>query len=126
MRSRSLASRNAPTISRKSTAIGWRRAIVSTAFSSISRCKASILASAAVTRCASAVSRLASASTEIGDLLFGEAAHFGDHAGEILQVGVESLGGVLIGHCCRPSVHGHRSAEAAGDVVLGTAVVRRR
>src|SRR5664280_2516826 len=64
IRSRSLAMRRAPTISRKSTAIGCRRAIVSTAFSSISRCNASILASACVMRCASALSRLASASTE--------------------------------------------------------------
>src|ERR1700690_965289 len=38
--------------------------MVSTAFSSISRCKASILASACVMRVASALSRLASASTE--------------------------------------------------------------
>ena len=28
----------------------------------------------------------------IGDLLLGQAAHLGDHAGEILQVGVEGLG----------------------------------
>src|SRR5664279_4009775 len=38
--------------------------MVSTAFSSISRCKASILASACVMRFASALSRLANASTE--------------------------------------------------------------
>ncbi len=35
MRSRSVATRSAPTISRKSTAIGWRLAMVSTARSSI-------------------------------------------------------------------------------------------
>ena len=40
----------------------------------------------------------------IGDLLFGEAAHLGDHAREILQIGVEGLGRVQIGHCCCPSV----------------------
>ena len=33
----------------------------------------------------------------IGDLLFGEAAHLGDHAVELLQIGVESLGG-MFGH----------------------------
>jgi len=32
------------------------------------------------------------------DLFFGEAAHFSDHAGEVLQVGVEGLHGV-VGHC---------------------------
>ena len=48
MRSRSLAMRSAPTISRRSIAIGWRRAIVRIAFSSISRCSASICASAAI------------------------------------------------------------------------------
>src|SRR5262249_45876437 len=63
MRSRSLETRNAPTISRKSTAMGWRRAIVSTAFSSISACSASISGSAATVRCARSVSRCASAST---------------------------------------------------------------
>ena len=36
IRSRSVATRMAPTISRRSTAIGWRRAMVSTARSSIS------------------------------------------------------------------------------------------
>src|SRR5713101_1583332 len=64
IRSRSLETRSAPTISRKSTAMGWRRAIVSTAFSSISACSASISGSAATVRCARSVSRRASASTE--------------------------------------------------------------
>ena len=64
MRSRSLATRSALTISRRSTAIGWRRAMVSTAFSSISRCSASMLASFATTRLARSASRLESAATE--------------------------------------------------------------
>ena len=34
----------------------------------------------------------------IGDLLLGQAPHLGDHAGELLQVDVEGLGGVLV-HC---------------------------
>ena len=34
----------------------------------------------------------------LGDLLFGEPAHLGDHAGEVLQVDVEGLRGVLISH----------------------------
>ena len=87
--------RSALTISRRSTAIGWRRAMVSTALSSISCCKASMAASTPITRRARSASRLASASTEFGDLLLGEAAHLGDHAGEVLQVDVEGLGGVF-------------------------------
>ena len=64
-----------------------------------------------------------------GDLLFGEPAHFGDHAGEILQVDVEGFRGVLVNHvfrflpdCIRRAV----SAEAAGDVVLRAAIARVR
>src|SRR3979411_605581 len=64
IRSRSVATRMAPTISRRSTAIGWRRAMVNTARSSITRCKLSISASAATTRLPSAISRRTSASME--------------------------------------------------------------
>src|SRR5664280_3734885 len=42
----------------------------------------------------------------IGDLLFGEASHFGDQALKVLQVAVDSLGRMRIGHCCCPSVAG--------------------
>src|SRR6266545_4715397 len=63
IRSRSLATRSALTTSRRSTAIGWRRAMVSTPFSSISCCKASTLASISNTRLARSASRLASAPT---------------------------------------------------------------
>src|SRR6185436_13132248 len=63
IRSRSLDTRSAPTISRRSTAIGWRRAIVSTARSSISACSESILGSLATVRWARSASRRASAST---------------------------------------------------------------
>src|SRR6266849_1619956 len=63
IRSRSLDTRRAPTTSRKSTAIGWRRAMIRMPFSSISRCSASILVSIAMTRSACAVSRLISAAT---------------------------------------------------------------
>ena len=38
----------------------------------------------------------------IRDLLLGQAAHLGDHAGEILQVDVEGLGGVFVHHCHCP------------------------
>src|SRR6185295_1844629 len=63
MRSRSFATRSAPTTSRRSTAIGWRRAMVSTAFSSISCCSLSTATSLATTRWARSASRSASAST---------------------------------------------------------------
>src|SRR3954468_8366786 len=64
IRSRSVATRMAPTISRKSTAIGWRRAMVSTARSSMTCCRRSISASDATTRLPSAMSRRTSASTD--------------------------------------------------------------
>ena len=45
----------------------------------------------------------------IGDLAFHQAAHFGDLAGDLLQIGVEGLGGVVdpggrgeFGHCDYP------------------------
>ncbi len=45
----------------------------------------------------------------IGDLPLGEAAHLGDLAGDLLQIGVECLGGVVdpggvFGHCAFPAL----------------------
>ena len=97
MRSRSLATRSAPTISRRSTAIGWRRAMVRMAFSSISRCSASICASAAITLLRELGVAARQRIDGVGDLLLGEAAHLGDHAGELLQIDVEGLGD-MFGH----------------------------
>ena len=120
--------RSAPTISRRSTAIGWRRAMVSTAFSSISRCK----------RVDRGVGRhhalgeigvaLGQRIDRIGDLLLGQAAHLGDHAGEVLQVDVEGLGGVFgcVSSFRFLAVFPGASAEAAGDVVLRAPVARAR
>ena len=99
MRSRSLATRSAPTISRRSTAIGWRRAMVRIAFSSISRCSASIVASAAITLAGELdVAARPARATASAISLLGKAAHLGDHAGQLLQVGVEGLGD-MFGHC---------------------------
>src|SRR5436190_16189100 len=64
IRSRSIATRMAPTISRRSIAVGWRRAMVSTARSSMICCSLSISTSLATTRLDSATSRRTSASTE--------------------------------------------------------------
>ena len=61
----------------------------------------------------------------VGDLLFGKPAHLGNHAGELLQVDIEGLGGMFVHHARHPCRR-VRSAEAAGDVVLGAPVVRRR
>ena len=38
----------------------------------------------------------------VGDLLFGKPAHLGDHAGDLLQVDVEGLGGVFVHHGRHP------------------------
>ena len=97
MRSRSLATRSAPTISRRSTAIGWRRAMVSTALSSISCCSASIAAVGRDHALGALDIALGQRVDGIRDLLLGEAAHLRDHAAELLQVDVEGLGGVF-GH----------------------------
>ena len=50
---------------------------------------------APMTRCASSASRSHQRIDGVGDLLLGEAAHLGDLAGEVLQVGVEGLDGVF-------------------------------
>ena len=68
-----------------------------------------------VMRCASALSRLASASTRIGDLLFGQPAHLGDHAREVLQIGCRRPWWCAIVHDRCPSVAGlstHRTASS--------------
>src|SRR3954452_23064903 len=64
MRSRSVATRMTPTISRRSIAIGWRRAMVSTARSSMRFCSASSSVSMATTRWPSGTSRRINASTD--------------------------------------------------------------
>ncbi len=102
IRSRSLDTRIAATISRRSTAIGWRRAMVRIAFSSISRCRLSMARSERDHALRQRGVALGERVDRVGDLLLGEAAHLGDHAGELLQIGVESLGGV-VGHCLKPS-----------------------
>src|SRR5713226_868992 len=119
IRSRSVATRMAPTISRKSTAIGWRRAIVSTARSSITRCRLSISASAAATRWPSATSRRISAST---DSTIMRSARPPISATSRVN-SCRSLSNALA--VCSEAMF-LSSAEAAGDVVLGAAIARRR
>src|SRR6266436_5823052 len=68
MRSRSLETRNAPTISRKSTAMGWRRAIGITLCERIDR---------------------------IRNQLLRKTTHLRHQAGELLQIDVEGLRGVI-------------------------------
>src|SRR5258706_13922242 len=119
IRSRSVATRMAPTISRRSTAIGWRRAMVSTARSSITRCKLSISASATTTRLPSATSRRISASTD----------------STIMRSARPAISATSRVNSCRSPSNALAvcseamllsSAEPAGDVVLGAPIARRR
>src|ERR1700737_2415223 len=118
IRSRSVATRMAPTISRRSIAIGWRRAMVNTARSSITRCKLSISASAATTRLPSVISRRTSASTE----------------STIMRSARPPISATSRVNSCRSLSNALAvcseamllsSAEPAGDVVLGTSIARR-
>src|ERR1700761_8231218 len=125
IRSRSVATRMAPTISRRSIAIGWRRAMVSTARSSMTRCRLSISASAVTTRCPSATSRRTSASTEStirrsARPPISATRRVNSCRSLSNALAVCSLAMIIsaIGPC-RPS------AEAAGDVILGPPIARR-
>src|ERR1700733_8187590 len=118
IRSRSIATRIAPTISRKSTAIGWRRAIVSTPRSSITRCRLSISASATTTRLPSATSRRISAST---DSTIMRSARPPISATSRVS-SCRSLSNALA-VCSEAMIY--LLAEAAGNVVLGASIARR-
>src|SRR5476651_1280969 len=119
IRSRSVATRMAPTISRRSTAIGWRRAMVNTARSSITRCRLSISASAAATRLPSATSRRISAST---DSTIMRSARPPISATSRVS-SCRSLSNALA--VCSDAMF-LSSTEPAGDVVLGAPVAWRR
>src|SRR6266481_6960092 len=118
IRSMSVATRMAPTISRKSTAIGWRRAIVNTARSSIVRCSLSISVSAATTRWPSATSRRTSASTE--STIMRSARPPISATSRVSSW--RSLSNALA-VCSETMVVS--SAEPAGDVVLRASIARR-
>src|SRR5450631_717968 len=97
--------------------------MVSTAFSSISRCKASILASACVMRVASALSRLASASTESATCFSARPPI----SATMRARSCRSVSKALV--VCRSFIVlslRRRLAEASGYIVLGAAIVRRR
>src|SRR5271169_631806 len=119
IRSRSVATRIAPTISRKSTAIGWRRAMVSTARSSITCCRLSISASAATTRLPSTTSRRIRAST---DSTIMRSARPPISATSRVS-SCRSLSNALA--VCSEAIF-FSLAEPAGNVVLGASIVRRR
>src|SRR6185437_600179 len=119
IRSRSVATRIAPTISRRSTAIGWRRAMVSTARSSIKRCKPSISRSAATTRLPSATSRRTSAST---DSTIMRSARPPISATRRVN-SCRSLSNALA-VCSEAMIPS--SSEPAGDVILRASIARRR
>src|SRR6516162_309367 len=120
IRSRSLETRSAPTMSRRSIAIGWRRAMVRIAFSSISRCRRSILESSTMTLCdRSASCRLSasiawpisrSARPPISAIMRDSSWRSASNALWVCSVIAISSLRLLA------------SAEAAGDVVLGAPV----
>src|SRR5580704_14183308 len=118
IRSRSVATRMAPTISRRSIAIGCRRAMVNTARSSITRCRLSISASAATTRWPSAISRRISASTE--STIMRSARPPISATSRVNSC--RSLSNALA--VCSEAMS-LSSAEPAGDVVLGASIARR-
>src|SRR5256885_3299015 len=113
-----MATRMAPTISRRSTAIGWRRAMVSTARSSITYCRLSISTSAATTRRPSETARRISAST---DSTIMRSARPPISATSRVS-SCRSLSNALA--VCSEAMF-FSSAEPAGDVVLGTSIARR-
>ena len=76
--------------------MGWRRAMVRIARSSISRCKRIDRRIERDDALGELGVALGQRIDRFGDLLFGNPAHLGDHAGEILQVDVEGLRGVMI------------------------------
>src|SRR5437016_2643694 len=118
IRSRSVATRIAPTISRRSIAIGWRRAMVSTARSSIVRCKLSISTSAATTRWPSATSRRTSASTE--SVIMRSARPPISATSRVNSC--RSLSNALT--VCSEAIV-LSSTKPAGNIVLGTSIARR-
>src|SRR3984893_16338907 len=119
IRSRSVATRMAPTISRRSTAIGWRRAMVNTARSSITRCKLSISTSLATTRLPSAISRRTSAPTE--STIMRSARPPISATSRVNSC--RSLSNALA--VCSEAIFDSPLAEPARDVVLGTSIARR-
>ena len=86
--------RIAPMISRRSTAIGWRRAMVRIACSSISRCSASRRGSLAIDLLGERDVDLAQRVHRVDHHFFGDAAHFGDpplEGVEFLVVGLDGM-----------------------------------
>src|SRR5665811_563554 len=94
--------------------------MVSTAFSSISRCRASILASACVMRVASELSRLASASPESATCFSARPPI----SATMRPRSCRSVSKTLV--VCRSVIVVVLLAEASRYIILGTAIVRRR
>ena len=110
MRSRSLDTRNAATISRKSIAIGCRRAMV----------RIALLLDFALQGVDRGIGRdhllgklgvaLGQRIDGIRDLLFGKPAHLGDQPRQLLQVGVERLR-CMLGHERHPDLRLSRTGR---------------
>src|SRR5215216_3728513 len=152
IRSRSVATRMAPTISRRSIAIGWRRAMVSTARSSMVRCRMSISRSEATTRLPSTTSRRISASTESVIMrstrppisatsrvnscrsLSNALAVCSEAIVVLLDHDPTGMNRIMIPFACLSMIcskkpastfSDHALAKPAGDVVLGASIARR-
>src|SRR3954466_4358967 len=126
IRSRSLDTRSAPTISLRSTAIGCRRAIVSTARSSISACSASMLGSLATVRWARSASRRASAATASA-ICFSASPPISATIRVSSWRSTSKAFAVCSGITIYLVLAGEprHLAEAAGDVVLRASIARR-
>src|ERR1700691_4503046 len=115
----------APTISRRSTAIGCRRAMVRMAFSSTSCCSASIAGSVAMTRSASSVSRSTSEVTASASCRSTKPPI----SATLRMISCRSVSNALAVWSILVvySVMSRylRLSEAAGDVVLRALIVRR-
>src|SRR5260370_5807175 len=118
IRARSVETRMVPTSPGRSIAMGWRRAMVNTARSSITRCKLSISTSLVTTRLPSAISRRTSASTE--STIMRSARPPISATSRVSSC--RSLSNALA--VCSEAMF-LSSAEPAGDVVLGASIARR-
>src|SRR3954468_12541115 len=125
IRSRSVATRMAPTISRRSIAIGWRRAMVRTARSSIRCCRRSISTSVATTRFPSATSRRISASTDSVIMRSTRPPISATRRVNSCRSLSNALAVCSEAMCYLPTFPDHALAEPAGDVVLGASIARR-
>src|SRR5580700_993854 len=111
----------APTISRRSMAMGCRRAMVRIDFSSMSRCIVSIVGSVAITRSASSVSR-SSKACAASEICFSTRPPI---SATLRMISCRSLSKALAVWSTLVLYSVIRSPEAAGYIVLRALILRR-